>query len=72
MNNPARQLSDAEIIAIAAEHCGINARCWAKYTEPFLVADDPTDPEEIRIVEWSYENRVSFLLQAAQHGPRPH
>jgi hypothetical protein len=66
-----RTLSDAEIIALAEKYAGINARCWAAYTEPLLIVD-PADSEELRVIEWTYEDRVRFLLATAQHGPRPH
>jgi hypothetical protein len=64
----ARKLSDAEIVALAEKYAGITARCWARYTEPLLIVDDS---EEIRQVEWDYQSKVNFLLETAQHGPRP-
>jgi hypothetical protein len=67
----ARKLSDAEITALVNEHCGISPRRFAEITEPFLVADSD-DPEELRLVEWGYADKVQFLLEAALHDPRPH
>ena len=64
----ARKISDAEIIALAEKYSGINARCWATYTEPLLIVD-PED--EIHVVEWDYVSKVNFLLETAQHDARP-
>jgi hypothetical protein len=63
-----RQLSDPELVQLAASHCGMSAARFAAYTSIDFVVD-PDD--EIHLLEWSYENRVKFLLMAATTYGRP-
>ncbi len=65
-----RQLSDDELVQLAAFHCGMSAARYAAIVEIDFVVD-PNDPEEIHMLEWSYENRVKLLLMTAIYGPRP-
>jgi hypothetical protein len=58
-----RTLSDDEITRLVREHCGIDSTAWAEITKPFLVAESP---DELRLVEWGYEARLRFLLEAAR------
>jgi hypothetical protein len=64
--NPGRQLSDAELAAIA----GISARAWAEYTETQLIAS-AEDPTELIGLEWPYSAKLEFVLAVAIR-ERPH
>lgn len=65
-----RQLQDAELVQLAALHCGFSAVQYAAITEIEFVVD-PNDPEEIHTLDWSYDNRVKLLLMTAVYGPHP-
>jgi hypothetical protein len=60
VSDPARQLTDDELCAIA----GISARTWAAYTELQLIVD-PSDPAELILVEWPYSAKLWFVLAVA-------
>jgi hypothetical protein len=57
VSDPARQLSDPELAALA----GISARCWASYTEPALIVSGE-DPTELIPVMWNYAAKLGFVL----------
>ena len=65
---PVRQLSEAEITAIAATHCGIEPRRWKRYTEPTV----DSESDEVCLTELSYDERIAALLATALYSRKPH
>lgn len=63
-----RQLSEAELAALVLRHCGVSAARFAAITEPEFVVDPDG---ELHALEWTYKNRVKFLLLAATTYGRP-
>jgi hypothetical protein len=63
----ARQLSDDELVQLAASACGMSATQYEAIVEIDFVVD-PNDPEEFHMLEWSYANRVKLILMTANYG----